>query len=489
MEEDGLVQELRAAGRPESQGRFTLDLAHALQKLREHRLRDPHEYILALLSAAVRSGATLFDVTPRSGEIAIQFDGEPFRRVELEGLFSHLLGGPARPAVLELAAGIHAALALNPASLHVDSGGHRLTIAGGEENLKETSSAHTCVHILWHLDLRRWVGLPPELPILRRRGRWAPLRRSRGGEPLPEEPLDLGPCLAFRVVRQRGQLRWIEPPSGARSEGQGPVDAVLALGAAERGLTVVMAGVSYEVPGFAGPWRAVAGSEELRPDLSRSGPVEDALTLHREAQLVRSRSAQPDRSRSLLYETTALLALGRPGEAFEALTPGFPEPPLLDVLAEACLRTEAVPLAAWVLVQGLEARRWPAMPRPEPEDQLFLAMVDEVLARKDPGDPALRRLARLRSGAGLLLPAGPAEVFEFTATAHEYAAYGSLDLAVNTLRRATHRLDDDGSPLHRALLAWQVALLRRLGRPAEADLVWARLQLLTAWAAGPEGES
>lgn len=670
---DPLAQELRAAGRKESEGRFTLDLAHALAKLRQYRLAEPYEYALALLSAAVGSGATLFDVTAHPDVIRFQFDGDPFRRDELQDLFSHLLAGRARPAVLDLAAGVHAVLALKPTAVEVESGGHLLTLAAGKERLVEASTSHTCIQVRWRLDVRRWAGFPPEVPILRRRGRLAPLKLLH----VDAEPLDLGPCLAFRAVRHRCRMSWTEPPARTRSERRGPVDAVLALGARDSGLTVVMGGVSYEVSGFTDRTRAVVCSEELRPDLSRSGPVQDAawerlkaflteqfadllaeaiglpdvdlsayaplarrldealpeqdarrrpllelavqhdrapevalrlarlyvkldlpqqakevfpkalagihahvrrtwpaepakavaemdaavslsreafgagtvemavalaaraevralagldaaaredaeaslslahqhrgrlsedlaglfdtlalelrrygrvneaLPLHREA-----RSASPDHDRSLLHLATAALASQRPDEAARMLAPPVPHAPFLDTLAEAYLRTNQLPLAVRALAEGLEVRRWPATPTPSPEDHLFLAMVDEVVAldprTSEPGEKALRRLARLRSSRRLLLPEGPVESVAFLSTAYEFARHGSLDLAMATLRRATHRLEElpdaRGGPLHRALLAWQVALLRRLGRAAEADILWARLQLHLTWA-------
>lgn len=226
--------------------------------------------------------------------------------------------------------------------------------------------------------------------------------------------------------------------------------------------------------------------DALALGLRRDGRVEDALALHREAQVVRSQAGQPNRSRSLLFESTALLALGQPEAAFAALSPGFPEVPLLDVLAEACLRTDRLPEAEKVLTQALAARRWPSVPKPAPEDHVFLALVDELVTRlKRPLERSLDGVWSWRRQS-TLLPEGPLQVMEFVATAHEYAGYGSLDLALQTLRRAAGRLeampDADGRPLHRALLHWQVALLRRVGRAAEADLVWTRVLLMTAWA-------
>lgn len=670
--DDGLLDQLRSAGQIESEGRFTLDLARALEKLRDHRLAVPHEYALALLSAAVRSGATRFDVRPEPSQVEYEFDGEPFPRAELEGLLSHLLGGGVRPAVLDLAAGVHAAMALEPVEVQVQSGGHLLTFAEGRERLEESPAPVTQVRVRWRFEALRWLGLVPELPILRRRGRLAPLRLEQAGRPMEQEPLDPGPAASVRAFRHKGLLRW----SSWVPERQGPWDAVLAIGAHESSLTAVIAGVSYRLP-LSGPGAvAVVACDDLRLDLTRSGPVqdeawerlhefltqafaemllalpreeqfgllpfaqhleealperdafrrpllelaverdaspylamrlarhyvqldlphlarglfpkalpgmhalvrrtwatqphiaegqvvaaealareafgatslelaealaaraevrallgrepeagedaeaalllahplrdrpsgalaalfdtlalglrrdgraEDALALHREAQLLRSRAAQPERSRSLLLESTAWLALGQPEAAYTALGPGFPEVPLLDVLAEACLRTDRLEEAGKVLAHALQIRGWPSVPKPAPEEHVFLTLIDELAARADQFvAPPLRRLSAWRSGANLLLPEGPLAAFEFVATAHEYARYGSLDLAIHTLRRASGLLEQmpeaEGRALHRALLYWRVALVRRLGRAAEADVVWSRVQLLTDWA-------
>lgn len=67
MDPDDLLRRLRQVGRADSQGRFTLDPRVARQKLRRFRFRDPHEYILALLAAAVRAGASRFDLRRAPG--------------------------------------------------------------------------------------------------------------------------------------------------------------------------------------------------------------------------------------------------------------------------------------------------------------------------------------------------------------------------------------------------------------------------------------
>lgn len=268
--DDGLLQELRSAGRSDSEGRFTVDLKHALEKLRDYRLVYPHEYVLALLSAAVRSGASRFDLRPEPSQLVVDFDGEPFPRAELDGLLSHLLGGSGRPAVLDLATGVHAALALEPVSVEVLSGGHRLVLDGEQERLEEAPGAGTRVRLRWRFEARRWLGLVPELALVQRRGRLAPLQLQRRGKPLAQEPLDVGQALSVRAVRRRGLLRHVGHP-----EREGPYDALLALGAPDAALTVVVAGVSYRLPVELPGTVAFVACDDLRLDLARSGPVED----------------------------------------------------------------------------------------------------------------------------------------------------------------------------------------------------------------------
>ena len=84
-----LFDELRAGGRLDSQGKFTLAGEKALDKLRRFQLKDPSHYLLFALRAAVAGGASRVWIQHSTPRIRIGAPGwrPPVNRDLLSGLF------------------------------------------------------------------------------------------------------------------------------------------------------------------------------------------------------------------------------------------------------------------------------------------------------------------------------------------------------------------------------------------------------------------
>lgn len=110
---------MRAQGRLDSSGGFSLSWKEAARKLGEYRLSSPFHYVLRLVRAGVLAGASRIDVQTSLEHTRVTFDAS---LGELERLLDHLVGsGPAH----ELAVAAAAAMATRPFSLVVESGGVR----------------------------------------------------------------------------------------------------------------------------------------------------------------------------------------------------------------------------------------------------------------------------------------------------------------------------------------------------------------------------
>lgn len=122
---DTMLGALRAAGRHETTGGFTLDAAKAREKLREFQLADPTRYVLLLVQALVLRGATQIDIETDADDLKILGKGaHPFTRDELGDLYVLLFDeGPPRPGVREVALALNAAMALDPRWVRLECAG------------------------------------------------------------------------------------------------------------------------------------------------------------------------------------------------------------------------------------------------------------------------------------------------------------------------------------------------------------------------------
>jgi hypothetical protein len=132
----GLVDELREGAEHVEEGQFAVDPRKARQKLQKFRLAEPHRYVLQFVQAAHLLGASHVDIYVDADEVDVHFDGEPFRKQELESVhaaaFREEHGDRAR-ALRHLAIGLTTAREVDPEQIVVESApvgdeGVRLTI-------------------------------------------------------------------------------------------------------------------------------------------------------------------------------------------------------------------------------------------------------------------------------------------------------------------------------------------------------------------------
>ncbi|MBN9419210.1 hypothetical protein ABS71_04840 [bacterium SCN 62-11] len=109
---EGILEDLQRQGVKDSTGRFTLDASQALPKLKRFRLPDPHAYILKLLQAAVRGGASAFHLHSSTGQVQVSMEGVRFPLDRLPSIFLELLDETrcGDPALEHLAVGLHSSL-------------------------------------------------------------------------------------------------------------------------------------------------------------------------------------------------------------------------------------------------------------------------------------------------------------------------------------------------------------------------------------------
>lgn len=109
---ESILEDLQRQGQKDSSGRFTLDPDQALPKLKQYRLPDPHAYVLKFLQAAVRGGASSFDLRSGTGSVVVQMTGVRFPIERLPHVFLELLAesGSKDPALEHLAVGLHSSL-------------------------------------------------------------------------------------------------------------------------------------------------------------------------------------------------------------------------------------------------------------------------------------------------------------------------------------------------------------------------------------------
>jgi hypothetical protein len=278
-----LLQELRASGQVDSQGRFTLDVAKAREKMKKYQLADPYHYVLAVVRAAVAAGAHRVVVRCDANDCHLLWEGPGLEAALLEQLFSALFlpRDESLEPLRELAIAANAALGLDPAWVRVETwtgqGGARLELwPSGQKfeplSLQSESPRPTgvAIHVRERHALRvlkkilaGWWSMP-EAAALQRCCRLAPIPVEVNGR-LVNGEADLGPCLLTRRFRQEGVEALVGLPLEAPDISH--LDIVL------HGVTLSRKAVKLgTVPEVAG----VVWAGHLTRNLSSSDVVEDA---------------------------------------------------------------------------------------------------------------------------------------------------------------------------------------------------------------------
>jgi hypothetical protein len=140
MSSDELQRLLNQTQEPGAE-RFTLDLAHALEKNSGYRLANPRNYILKMIQWAVASDATSVKIFTDRTEIRVEHDGRPLTRSKASRL--RLLDGD--PETRDLAMGLQTALGLGSDWARVSSwdeqGGYEFELVGSSFALRSIPQA------------------------------------------------------------------------------------------------------------------------------------------------------------------------------------------------------------------------------------------------------------------------------------------------------------------------------------------------------------
>lgn len=270
-----LVDELRAGGEVDSQGRFTLDRAQARAKMQKFQLADARRYVLELVQAAVLRGATAIAFDIDADDMHMRFDGRPFTPAELDDLWGSIFAdgdGADLRGVRQLALGLNAALGLEPKRIVVRSGSQQLRLVPGRDEAFEAIDppvAGTVIHVEQRLrlglvvqffrDLRGSLG---EEVYLRERCVYARVAITLDGKPITGRP---------KLPGALGELSIEEP---------GAVGAIALFGReGESELRLVKDGVWIDAHPLAGcgpGFVAIVDAEALRKDVSLAKIVTDA---------------------------------------------------------------------------------------------------------------------------------------------------------------------------------------------------------------------
>lgn len=128
---ESILEDLQRQGQKHSSGGFTVDPAQALPKLQKFRLPDPHAYVLKWLQAAVRGGASSFELRSGTGSVQVQMPGLQLPIERLAHIFLEMLqeARPGQEALAHLAVGLHCCLGIRAQAI-------RLFYRDGQRGLK-----------------------------------------------------------------------------------------------------------------------------------------------------------------------------------------------------------------------------------------------------------------------------------------------------------------------------------------------------------------
>ncbi|MBS2040098.1 hypothetical protein JST97_34240 [bacterium] len=118
---ESILNDLQRQGTKDSSGSFTVDPSQALPKLQKFRIPDAHAYVLKWLQAAVRGGASSFDLQSGTSSVQVQMPGVRLPLERLPHIFLELLGAtrPGEEALTHLAVGLHCCLGVRARAIRL----------------------------------------------------------------------------------------------------------------------------------------------------------------------------------------------------------------------------------------------------------------------------------------------------------------------------------------------------------------------------------
>lgn len=300
---EGLLGELSSEGTHHSEGRFTLDMDKAEQKLDQYRLPSPYHYVVALVASATAAGAETIRVNREISECLITFDGKAYGFEETASLFRSIqLGVTSSDRRLKsLATAVHAARTMPLVSLSLESwsgsDGVRLYLHGNEmtvQRLEESPWAYdpnrngTNWHICESSSLTRQISClligvevgKGEFTLLRRHARYAAPTIVANGKNLNTNRLAPWP-LAAKVGLDYPGVRPLRSSSERCPEfsGDGNWGGYIGFGEGVGAWLVIVDGITFQVAADESNYptsRVVAYANDLSKDLSNTGLVQNA---------------------------------------------------------------------------------------------------------------------------------------------------------------------------------------------------------------------
>lgn len=282
---ENFLEDLKAEAKLDSTGQFTLDLAHARDKLAAFQLKKTEDLLLKLVQCGVAGGASKMDFESKNTHIRFVFHDLVFSQKELGQILNYLLSqeSASNRALTHLATAVNTAVGTRPSTIALASWdgnrGHltRWSSQGKESSLWSPPSGgrpqtlfqlirtpaewkETIKHMFNQRDvfgmLFGWkTGWTADQELLADRAAWCPVPIYMNGKLLPECPLVMGRVRSSqqeRVIRHtmearlaggagccglRVTKRAVTPWNGTDFPG-GPVAAVVTAAKEEGGLQI-----------------------------------------------------------------------------------------------------------------------------------------------------------------------------------------------------------------------------------------------------------
>lgn len=297
-----LFSELRNEGKLDSHGHFTLDVAKALEKMRQFQLQDARLYVLNLVAASVANGARFIRLESNAEGFSLEADGQGYTFNQLSEIFSSpfVANNQGQRALEELAIGLFGTrgLALKQLALESwhDNTGARMTILDGKLEISNLNkSPFSNGEVVTRLTLREKTSLLDTAYGLLGRVRkarpvtreteylegfcsYSPVQLQLNGETI-NRPIPAGAvavALEFIGPNNRRFALHEELASRVVRSLEGPYAAVLLLESRDvpgDQLTIVVNGVNFietEIKPAYGNARVVIEADHLRKDFSQS---------------------------------------------------------------------------------------------------------------------------------------------------------------------------------------------------------------------------
>lgn len=230
---EDFLQDLQAGGQLDSQGKFTLDMGHAKEKLAGYLLERTDDLLLKLVQAGVAAGATRLDLESKASHVKFTMRGATFPKGSLGQILNYLLGEQqdGNRALKHLAMAVNTAITTRPTAIALaEWNGHNGTLYRWSRKGKEVLPFHckardplttfqllrteqewwsSFLHLLGQRDILSMVfgtrrGWDADRLMVYDKACWCPVPLYLNGRLMDEAPLVVG---EDKATRQETNLR------------------------------------------------------------------------------------------------------------------------------------------------------------------------------------------------------------------------------------------------------------------------------------------